>query len=179
MAAYITVGAKTTHGGTVISGSPHTTHNGIPVARVGDKVLCKKCKKVVSIATGDPSYIVDGSPIARHGDMTSCGSTLIAIQHSFAESDFEVMGVEAAEEIKREAKRAYLKAMGDYEVNFQFLDDDEVPYVDIEYQAVNNATGEVYTGTTDEDGFTETFYSDSKDEFEVTLDLPWQKTTSD
>ena len=96
MAAYITVGAKTTHGGTVISGSLHTTHNGIPVARVGDKVMCKKCKKVVTIATGDPSYIVDGSPIARGGDLTSCGSKLIAIQQAFAESDFDVMGIAQA-----------------------------------------------------------------------------------
>ncbi|WP_446737533.1 PAAR domain-containing protein [Psychrobacter sp. M9-54-1] len=26
-----------------------TTHNGIPVARKGDKVVCKKCKKVTTI----------------------------------------------------------------------------------------------------------------------------------
>jgi uncharacterized Zn-binding protein involved in type VI secretion len=96
MAAYITVGAKTSHGGTVISGSAHTLHNGIPVARVGDKVSCKKCKKVVTIVTGDPSYVVDGQPIARHGDLTDCGSKLIAIQQAFAESDFTVMGVKAA-----------------------------------------------------------------------------------
>ncbi|MGP5646031.1 PAAR domain-containing protein [Psychrobacter celer] len=43
MAAYITVGAKTDHGGTVITGSAHTLVNGIPVARKGDKVQCKKC----------------------------------------------------------------------------------------------------------------------------------------
>ena len=94
MAAYITVGAMTTHGGTVISGSPHTTHNGVQVSRKGDKVLCKKCKKVTTILTGDPSFVVDGAPIAREGDITSCGAKLIAIQHSFAESDFEVFGVE-------------------------------------------------------------------------------------
>ncbi len=94
MAAYITVGATTTHGGRVISGSPHTTHNGIPVSRKGDKVLCKKCKKVTTILTGDPSFIVDGAPIARGGDVTSCGAKLIAIQQSFAESDFEVFVVE-------------------------------------------------------------------------------------
>lgn len=105
MAAYITVGAKTTHGGTVISGSAPTTHNGIPVARIADKVLGKKCKKVVSIATGDPCYIVDGSPIASHGDLTSCGSKLIAIQQSFAEFDFEMMGVGAAAENKRKLFR--------------------------------------------------------------------------
>jgi len=92
MAAYITIGAKTSHGGTVISGSPHTTHNGIPVARKGDKVICKKCKKVTTILSGDPSFVVDGEPIARGGDVTSCGAKLIAIQQSFAESDFDVIG---------------------------------------------------------------------------------------
>ena len=96
MAAYITVGAKTSHGGTVISGSPHTTHNGIPISSKGDKVVCKKCKKVTTILTGDPSFIVDGAPIARGGDVTSCGAKLIAIQQAFAESDFEVFGVEQA-----------------------------------------------------------------------------------
>src|SRR5699024_10772394 len=70
MAAYITVGATTTHGGKVISGSPHTTHNGIPISRKGDKVICKKCKKVTTILTGDASFIVDGAPIARAGDVT-------------------------------------------------------------------------------------------------------------
>lgn len=96
MAAYITVGAKTSHGGTVISGSPRTTHNGIPVARKGDKVICKKCKKVTTIVSGDASFIVDGAPIARGGDVTSCGAKLIANQQSFCESNFEVMGVEQA-----------------------------------------------------------------------------------
>ena len=93
MAAYITVGATTTHGGKVISGSPHTTHNGIPISRKGDKVICKKCKKVTTILTGDASFIVDGAPIARAGDVTSCGAKLIAVQQSFCESDFEVMSV--------------------------------------------------------------------------------------
>ncbi|WP_198015399.1 MULTISPECIES: PAAR domain-containing protein [unclassified Psychrobacter] len=94
MAAYITVGATTTHGGEVISGSPHSTHNGIPISRKGDKVICKKCKKLTTILTGDSSFIVDGAPIARAGDVTSCGAKLIANQQSFCESDFEVMGVE-------------------------------------------------------------------------------------
>ena len=94
MAAYITVGATTTHGGKVISGSPHTTHNGIPISRKGDKVICKKCKKVTTILTGDASFIIDGAPIARAGDVTSCGAKLIAVQQSFCESGFEVMGVE-------------------------------------------------------------------------------------
>jgi uncharacterized Zn-binding protein involved in type VI secretion len=78
MAAYITVGAMTTHGGTVISGSPHSTHNGIPISRKGDKVICKKCKKLTTILSGDPSFVVDGAGIARAGDVTSCGAKLVA-----------------------------------------------------------------------------------------------------
>lgn len=97
MAAYITVGATTTHGGEVITGSPHTTHNGVQVSRKGNRVICRKCKKVTTILTGDPSFIVDGAPIAREGDVTSCGAKLIAIQQSFCESDFEVFGVEQPE----------------------------------------------------------------------------------
>ena len=76
------------------TGSPHSTHNGIPISRKGDKVVCKKCKKLTTILTGDPSFMVDGAPIARAGDVTSCGAKLIAVQQSFCESDFEVMGVE-------------------------------------------------------------------------------------
>lgn len=84
----------------MITGSPYTTHNGVQVSRKGDKVICKKCKKckkVTTILTSDPSFIVDGAPIARGGDITSCGAKLIAIQQSFAESDFEVFGVEQPE----------------------------------------------------------------------------------
>lgn len=115
MAAYITVGAKTSHGGTVISGSPHTTHNGIPVARKGDKVICKKCKKVTTILSGDASFIVDGAPIARGGDVTSCGAKLIASQQSFAESDFDVMGVEQA------APLQFPKSDSDIELSNSFV----------------------------------------------------------
>lgn len=84
--AYITVGAKTSHGGTVISGSSATTLNGKPVARIGDKVTCPQCKTTVAIASGDPTHVVDGSPIARHGDKTTCGASLIADQQVFTQA---------------------------------------------------------------------------------------------
>jgi len=175
MAAYITVGAKTTHGGTVISGSPHTTHNGIPIARVGDKVMCKKCKKITTIVSGDAAFVIDGAPIARAGDTTSCGAKLVAVQQSFAESDFEVMGIEEAEKIKQEAQSYANKVMSKYNKAFQFLSDDNIPYANFDYTAINKQSGENYHGVTDENGWTERFYSDSDDEIEVKLDLEWQK----
>ena len=154
MAAYITVGAKTSHGGTVISGSAHTTHNGIPVARKGDKVICKKCKKVTTIIGGDASFIIDGAPIARGGDVTSCGAKLIASQQAFAESGFEVMAVEQAEVIRREAQKSFNEAMGDYNLQFVMQDNTENalsgrPYV------IYDADGEIFqTGHLDDDGQT-------------------------
>lgn len=156
MAAYITVGAKTTHGGTVICGSPHTTHNGIPISRKGDKVICKKCKKLTTILTGDSSFMVDSAPIARGGDVTSCGAKLIAVQQSFCESNFEVMGVEEAEDMKREAQKSFNEVMGDelYDEQFQLIDDftgkplKNVPYVMLCDEK------ELLKGITDSNGFT-------------------------
>ncbi|OLF37577.1 MULTISPECIES: PAAR domain-containing protein [unclassified Psychrobacter] len=154
MAAYITVGAKTSHGGTVISGSPHTTHNGIPVSRKGDKVICKKCKKVTTILTGDPTFIVDGAPIARSGDITSCGAKLIAIQQSFAESDFEVFGVEQAEEVRREAKEYFNESMDDYNLQFVMQDKTENALSGKAY-VIYDADGEIFqTGNLNKDGQT-------------------------
>ncbi|WP_367104511.1 PAAR domain-containing protein [uncultured Psychrobacter sp.] len=166
MAAYITVGAKTTHGGEVITGSPYTTHNGVQVSRKGDKVLCKKCKKVTTILTGDPSFIVDGALIAREGDITSCGAKLIAIQQSFAESDFEVFGVEQPAPIfeqpaplqfhKSDPEALFNQIREDnlYDDRFQLLDQhSQLPLAYINYRL--DYDGKSVEGKTDAEGFTE------------------------
>lgn len=66
----------------MIAGSPATTIDGKPVARVGDKVTCPQRGHggTTVIVTGDPTCIVDGQPVARHGDKTACGATLISSQ---------------------------------------------------------------------------------------------------
>ena len=154
MAAYITVGATTSHGGEVISGSPHSTHNGKPISRKGDKVICRKCKKLTTILTGDPSFIVDGAPIARAGDVTSCGAKLIANQQSFCEGDFEIMGVEEAEEIRREAQKSFNEAMGDYNLQFVMQDKQENPLAGRPY-VIYDEDGEIFaTGHLDNEGQT-------------------------
>jgi uncharacterized Zn-binding protein involved in type VI secretion len=78
--AFITLGDTTSHGGTVISADMTWTVNGRPVARVGDKVVCRKCRGTFSIATGAPDMTGVGQALARHGDKTECGATLIASQ---------------------------------------------------------------------------------------------------
>jgi uncharacterized Zn-binding protein involved in type VI secretion len=79
---FIVVGDKTDHGGTVVAGSPATTIDGKPIARIGDPVTCPRRGHggTTVIASGDPSCIVDGQPAARHGDKTACGATLLSSQ---------------------------------------------------------------------------------------------------
>ena len=77
----IRLGDKTSHGGAVVEGSPHSDSGGIPIARLGDKISCP-IHGSGTIASGDMTMIVDGKPAARHGDKTSCGALLIAGQQA-------------------------------------------------------------------------------------------------
>lgn len=79
---FILLGDNTSHGGTVLEGSPTTRAEGKPIARVGDKVSCpiKGHGGTTTIASGDPTTLIDGRPAARVGDKTACGATLISSQ---------------------------------------------------------------------------------------------------
>ncbi len=172
MAAYITVGATTTHGGKVITGSPHTTHNGIPVSRKGDKVICRKCKKLTTILTGDPSFIVDGAPIARAGDLTSCGAKLIAVQQSFCESDFEVGSVEQPAPLvfPKSNPEALFASLGNFDEQFQILDENDEPMSNVDYQVLDAETQEVLaTGKTDSEGLTKRVSTDIGKNIDITF----------
>ena len=78
----IVVGDATTGGGRVITGSPVTDIEGMPVARVGDKATCPKHQRVATIVSGDITLTFEGQPVARHGDRLSCGCSLIAGKQS-------------------------------------------------------------------------------------------------
>ena len=77
----IRVGDKTSHGGAVVEGAPHSDSGGIPIARLGDKTTCP-IHGSGTIVSGDMTMMVDGKPAARNGDTTSCGATLIAGQQT-------------------------------------------------------------------------------------------------
>lgn len=81
MPALIYVGDSTSHGGMVLTGSPHITLNGRAAARKGDRVSCPLCGDNL-IAEGNPSICDAGQPMAFHGHKTACGATLIASSNS-------------------------------------------------------------------------------------------------
>ncbi len=63
---------------------------------------------------------------------------------------------------------------GVYNLAYQFVNDDEEPYSNTPYLAVNKITGEEFEGVTDENGWSERFHSNNEDEIEVHLELDWQ-----
>jgi uncharacterized Zn-binding protein involved in type VI secretion len=79
----ITVGDKTDHGGTVISGASNHDIRGKAIARIGDQVNCplfypnSKPHGVNKITTGHSSFTINGAPVAVEGCMTECGCKLI------------------------------------------------------------------------------------------------------
>ena len=77
----IILGDRHSHGGCVITAAPATDTHGVPIARLGDLVVCPIPGHGINlIASGDPTCIIDGQPVARHGDVTSCGATIFHSQ---------------------------------------------------------------------------------------------------
>ncbi|WUR15923.1 PAAR domain-containing protein [[Empedobacter] haloabium] len=79
----ITLGDKTSHGGTFVEASSMSDTGGKGSARVGDKATCPiPGHGNNQIASDDRTLIIDGKPAARHGDKTACGATPIAAQQA-------------------------------------------------------------------------------------------------
>ena len=56
-----------------------------------------------------------------------------------------------------------------YKAQFKFADDDDIPYANTPYIAINENTKETFEGVTDTEGNTETFFSSDPDEIKVHL----------
>ena len=76
--AWIVLGDPTSSGGSVVTGSPFTDVDGIPVARIGDQATCPRHKGAFPIVDGDPTLIVDGQPVALHGSSLACGCKVLS-----------------------------------------------------------------------------------------------------
>lgn len=69
------LGDTISHGGDIVAGSPDTFCNGIPVARLGDAVVCQ-IHGSQFISSASPNVFANGIPRARLGDSISCGATI-------------------------------------------------------------------------------------------------------
>lgn len=73
-------GDKTSHGGTVIEGSPSDICHGKAIAFIGHKTACPQCKGNFPIVEGAPTTTFYGKGVALAGMKTACGAVLIASQ---------------------------------------------------------------------------------------------------
>jgi len=71
------IGAKlATDTGKIAEGSPDVFFENQPVARVTDKVDCKKHPQPQQIAEGSETIFINNLPLARIGHKTTCGATI-------------------------------------------------------------------------------------------------------
>jgi uncharacterized Zn-binding protein involved in type VI secretion len=163
MAEIIRQGDPTSHGGKVLEGSLSDICMGKPIAFMGHKVSCPKCKGTFPIAEGAPNTTFYGRGVALAGMKTACGATLIATQFT---DTVEYGGGSAASKSNasdlastNEASAQPLQsaaATGNKQFNDKFmLIDDETgnPLPRTEY-AIRRASGEIEHGTTDANGCT-------------------------
>lgn len=76
----IRLGDPTSHGGKVIEGSQVDICHGKPIAYLGHKTYCPKCKGTFPIVEGAPVTLFYGRGVALAGMKTACGAVLIATQ---------------------------------------------------------------------------------------------------
>lgn len=76
----IRMGDSTSHGGKVLEGSQTDLCHGKPIAYIGHKVSCPKCRGTPTIVEGVQTTTIFGKGVALAGMKTSCGATLIASQ---------------------------------------------------------------------------------------------------
>ena len=79
MQLLIVRGDRTSHGGWVVAGSPFSNCDGVPIARVGDMVMCPLPGHGSNpIIEGSAVFSIGGRKVALHGHKSACGCALIA-----------------------------------------------------------------------------------------------------
>ena len=121
----------------------------------------------ITLTAGGASITLDGANIT----ITAKQFTEKGGKHSKAGGAMDGLGLAGLPNIIPDKKTLM---DGFYNLAYQFLDDDDEPYANTPYTGVNKRTGEEFKGVTNEDGWSERFHSDSKDEIEIHLELDWQ-----
>lgn len=163
MQPLIVQGDNTSHGGTVLAGSPFSDCDGKPIARMGDMVACPLCNGVFPISQGDQSNIIDGAPVAYHGCKTACGATLISSQtrtltepssgaaSGVAVERFGAVGAGMAAAYEEESFGADERFQG----RFQLVSAENCDPISGEAVRVRSTGGQYFTGQTDAEGYTQ------------------------
>lgn len=181
---FIVVGDRTSHGGLVISGDITFTIDGQPVARVGDKVFCPRCKTMTTIATSRfPSIFDLGQTMAYHQDSTSCGALLYSRHNNHAgwddgvpeggEADSAAVSSSESQLDMKRQKNAPLR----FREHFILHDDEGNVSANVPY-SVTTGEGNTFEGESDAEGRTDVIWTDSPEAVDFTV-LPKKNAAVD
>ncbi len=163
---FIVVGDRTSHGGVVVSGDITFTIDGQPVARVGDKVFCPRCKTMTTIVTSRfPSIFDLGQKMAYDQDSTSCGALLYSRHNNHAGWDDGGPESETASPSYQEGEQS---APLRFREHFVLHDEGGNVVANVPY-AVTTGEGNTFEGETDAEGRTSVIWTDSPDAVDVTV----------
>jgi len=167
MQPFIRLGDTTSHGGTVLEGFATYSVDGIPVAGLGHKVMCPRCKGAFPIVECLSHFTVEGVGVSVQGMRTGCGAVLIASQGRAQADDVHgakitksAPDLNATVKTLEKAAAASLKDAG-YDLFFHLKQAKtgqslaNVPY------RITLDDGREFEGFTDENGFTEKVNSSS------------------
>jgi len=178
-------GDKTSHDGVVLEGSVTDICMGQPIAYIGHKVHCPKCKGDYPIVEGVMTATFYGKGVALAGMKTSCGAVLIASQFTDTvdwprgsstgggrSSAGAVPSASAA--ASAAAMAAPPRAMHDaaqkavFDEQFVLIDEEGAALADMPF-TVRLLSGEIQRGITDSEGRTGRYVTDGSQPIEVHL----------
>lgn len=169
---FIVLGDRTSHGGTVIACSTNRYINGVRVARLGDLVMCPRCKRATKIITSRfPQCKDDGIPAAFDMDMTDCGAHIYSRHNGHAGyGDNADPGAPAAKASPK--ARSNPPASDDapgVQEHFVLRDSESGEgFIEMEY-TLDIADGRTIEGETDEQGRTNVVWTHSPDTISALL----------
>jgi len=176
-------GDPTSHGGVVLEGSMADICMGQPIAYVGHKVQCPKCKGVFPIAEGVLFTTFYGKGVAVAGMKTACGAVLIATQFTdtvewssggAGAGSSRAANASKAQALGTAAAGVAASAMANYPADSP---DEQIRVVDhktgepvpeLAYY-IKGPDGSIYTGQTDADGLCERVATYQPEELSVWL----------
>jgi len=172
---HIVVGDRTSHGGQVISGDPVATIGGKPIARVGDKVSCPRCKRVSTIVTSrDPTVTFHGQAAAFDQDRTDCGAVLLSHHNNHAGLGEEPYSGDAAASNSPAAADSppvapVLNDVPRYQKHFVLVNETtNEPMGGVNY-AISTGEGNEYRGKTDAQGRTQVVWTQHPEKITVSV----------
>lgn len=188
----IRLGDRTSHDGTVIEGSQSDICMGKPIAYIGHRVHCPKCKGDFPIVEGVVTTTFYGKGVAVAGMKTSCGAVLIASQFTDvvenagggSASANAVAGTRQQERLPSQQSAAGVasadasapspaapdQALDElpHDEQFQLKDDDDVILAEMPY-TVTLPSGQRVHGVTDSEGRTGRYATDGAQDIEICL----------